>query len=83
MTTDTSPYCSAPALTLESIRHRATINVEEAGALFGLGRSGAYSAAARGDIPTIRVGRLLRVPVPTLLRLLGDDPDRLQRAETA
>lgn len=28
----------------------------------GISRASAYSAAAKGDIPTIRVGRLLRVP---------------------
>jgi hypothetical protein len=41
-----------------------TLSVPEAGArYFGLSRNGAYAAAERGDIPTIKVGRLLRVPV--------------------
>ena len=41
-----------------------TISVPEAGErYFGLSRNGAYAAATRGEIPTIRVGRLLRVPV--------------------
>ena len=30
---------------------------------FGLSRNGSYDAALRGDIPTVRVGRLLKVPV--------------------
>jgi hypothetical protein len=41
-----------------------TISVPEAGErYFGLCRNAAYNAAARGEIPTIRIGRLLRVPV--------------------
>jgi hypothetical protein len=48
-----------------------TITVPEAGKrYFGLSRNGAYDAAARGDIPTIRIGRLLRVPVRALERML-------------
>jgi excisionase family DNA binding protein len=49
----------------------ATISVPEAGAqYFGLSRNGSYDAARRGELPTIRVGRLLRVPVRALERML-------------
>ena len=48
-----------------------TISVPEAGQrYFGLCRNAAYEAAARGDLPTIRIGRLLRVPVRALERML-------------
>ncbi len=48
-----------------------TMTVPEAGKkYFDLGREGSYRAAARGDIPTIRIGRLLRVPVAAMERLL-------------
>jgi Helix-turn-helix domain len=48
-----------------------TISVPEAGKrYFGLCRNAAYDAAARGDIPVIKIGRLLRVPVRTLERML-------------
>jgi excisionase family DNA binding protein len=48
-----------------------TLSVPEAGKrYFGLSRNGAYDAAARGEIPTIRIGRLLRVPVQALQRML-------------
>ena len=41
-----------------------TLSVPEAGSrYYGLSRNGSYDAASRGEIPTIRVGRLLRVPV--------------------
>jgi hypothetical protein len=53
---------------------RLTISVPEAGErYFGLCRNAAYNAAARGEIPTIRIGRLLRVPVRALERML-DQP---------
>ncbi len=41
-----------------------TMSVPEAGKVyFDLSKNASYEAARRGDIPTIRVGRLLRVPV--------------------
>jgi excisionase family DNA binding protein len=50
-----------------------TMSIPEAGALyFGLSRNGSYQAAERGDIPTIRVGRKLRVPVAAMERLLDN-----------
>jgi len=50
-----------------------TISVPEAGRrYFGICRDSAYAAAKRGDIPTIRVGRLLRVPVRLLEALIDD-----------
>ena len=48
-----------------------TMSVPEAGRrYFGLSRNGSYDAAARGDIPTIKIGRLLRVPVRLMERML-------------
>jgi hypothetical protein len=38
--------------------------------LFGLCRASAYAAAAKGDIKTIRLGRLLRVPTAWLRQKL-------------
>ncbi len=52
---------------------RPTLTVEEAGEILGLGRSGAYDAAKRGEIPTIRFGRRLVVPTAALRRMLGFD----------
>src|SRR5690349_16185570 len=50
---------------------RLVYTVPEAACLLGLSRNGAYEAAKRGDIPTIRVGRLLLVPKIPLHRILG------------
>jgi hypothetical protein len=48
-----------------------TISVPEAGKrYFGLCRNAAYDAAARGDIPTVKIGRRLRVPVRALEKML-------------
>jgi hypothetical protein len=50
-----------------------TLTVPEAGRIyFDLGRNASYEAARRGDIPTIRIGRLLRVPVVALERKLEE-----------
>lgn len=50
-----------------------TISVPLAGKrYFGLSRNASYDAAARGEIPTIRIGRLLRVPVRALERMLDE-----------
>ena len=44
-----------------------TLSVPEAGKrYYGLSRNGSYAAAARGDIPTVPVGRLRRVPVQAM-----------------
>ena len=49
-----------------------TLSVPVAGKqYFDLGKNAAYQAAARGDIPTIRIGRKLRVPVMALERMLA------------
>lgn len=47
------------------------VSVPEAGAALRLSRDLAYAAAASGELPTIRVGRRLLVPVVALERLLG------------
>lgn len=55
----------------KSISDRLVYTVPEAGQLLGLGRNAAYEAAKRGDIPTIRMGRLLRVPKGPFHKLVG------------
>src|SRR5215212_5480827 len=57
---------------LATARTRATISVPEAGELLGIGRDASYAAAAQKQIPVLRLGRALRVPVPALLQMLQD-----------
>jgi excisionase family DNA binding protein len=49
---------------------KLVLTVAEAAKKLGLSRQAAYAAAARGEIPTIRIGHLLKVPVVRLNRLL-------------
>ena len=50
-----------------------TLTVPEAGRrYFDLCRNASYEAARRGDIPTIKIGRLLRVPIMALDRKLEE-----------
>jgi excisionase family DNA binding protein len=59
----------------------AVLTVEEAAAHLRIGRSAAYAAARSGDLPVIRIGRVLRVPRQRLAELLGETtPDALSPA---
>ncbi len=50
-----------------------TLSVPEAGRMyFELSRNGSYEAARRGEIPVIRIGKKLRVPVCRLERILEE-----------
>ena len=55
---------------LGPLADRAGATVEEIASLLRLGRSSAYEAARRGDIPIVRVGHRVIVPVPALVALL-------------
>jgi len=39
---------------------------------YRLSRNASYQAAARGEIPTIKIGKLLRVPVAAMEQRLAD-----------
>ena len=49
---------------------KATISVPEAGEILGIGRTAAYEAARNGQIPVIRIGKRLLVPMIALEKLL-------------
>jgi hypothetical protein len=54
-----------------------TLTVPEAGRrYFDLSRNASYEAARRGDIPTIKIGRLLRVPVMAMERKLETQQEK-------
>ncbi len=50
---------------------RLTLTVPEAGRVLGIGRNAAYDAARAGEIPTIRIGKRILVPVAALERMLA------------
>lgn len=54
---------------------RLTITVPEAGAYYGLSRDAAYRAVAAKEIPSLRIGRRVVVPVAKMLEQLGITAD--------
>ena len=52
----------------------------DTGEILNLRRNATYAAAARGDLPTIRIGRLLRVPVRALEAMLNEAGQRREQA---
>src|ERR1700730_591561 len=53
-----------------------TYSIPEAGKLLGYSRNTAYEAASRGQLPTIRLGRKIRIPKVALQRLLEGVPPK-------
>jgi excisionase family DNA binding protein len=60
-------------VTLDDLRGRATISIEEAGELLGISRGSAYQAARAGQLPTLKLGRRLLVPLRALEKLLDGE----------
>jgi hypothetical protein len=48
-----------------------TTSVEVARRILGLSRNKAYESAAKGEFPTIRFGKSIRVPTLPLKKMLG------------
>ncbi len=55
----------------ENSIERQTYTVPEAAKILGIGRTAAYQAVKTGEIPAVRIGRRLLVPVMALERLLN------------
>jgi excisionase family DNA binding protein len=73
----TDPQESRKEYTLAEVRDLATIRVAHeslpnAASVLRISRDLAYDMARRGELPTIRLGNRLRVPVPALLKMLGE-----------
>ena len=57
---------------MAEIDKRLVYDVPEAGAMLGLSRNGSYAAAKNGSLPTIKIGKLIRVPKAALHRMLEE-----------
>ena len=57
-----------------------TLTVEQAAQLLGIGRSTAYELVHGGDIPSLRLGRRIVVPVAKIADRLGASPEHVTRA---
>ena len=53
------------------MHERRTITVEEAAHLLGISRALAYQAVHTGDIPSLRIGRRIVIPLDALHRKLA------------
>jgi excisionase family DNA binding protein len=49
---------------------RATVSVPEAAKILGVGRNQGYEGVKKGQIPVIRIGKRLLVPLAALERML-------------
>lgn len=49
------------------------LTVDEAAEVLRIGRSGAYAAVASGFLPSVRIGRTIRIPRDALAVLIGAD----------
>ena len=55
---------------------RVTITVVEAAEMLGISRTSAYLCARRREIPTVRLGRRVLVPLARFMAMLDGDPPR-------
>ena len=60
-----------------------TITVTEAACRLGIGRNSAYEAVRRGEIPTIRIGKRILVPISALDRLLEGSCEHSRTEDSA
>lgn len=50
--------------------NRTVLSIEEVALILGLGRSATYESARRGELPTLRLGRRILVPVSAFSKWL-------------
>jgi len=63
---------SLRALTPEELDSRTTLTIEEISLTLGIGRNTAYQAVRTGEIPSIRIGRRILVPVAAFEKMLSE-----------
>ncbi len=56
---------------MEKVKRPQTITVEAAARLLGVSRSTAYESVTRREIPSLRLGRRVVIPVAALEKLLS------------
>lgn len=62
---------------------KLTYTVEEVADLLGVSRSAAYAAAARGELPTIRIGRRVLIKRATFDGLFTPSAAEVEEHENA
>lgn len=51
---------------------KLTLTVEQAAKRLGIGRNSAYEATRNGDIPNIKIGKRILVPVAAFEKMLSE-----------
>ncbi len=59
----------------ETANERLLLTVEEAARRLGIGRSLAWRLVRRGDLPSVRLGRLVRIPDRALKDWIGQETE--------
>jgi len=62
-------------LTVDDLRRRPTITVQEYAAFIGVSKDTVYEAAARGELRVLHLGARILVPTLDILLSLGYSPD--------
>jgi excisionase family DNA binding protein len=87
---ETEPASEAAPFSRQALQRseRTTISVEEARNYLGMGRAAAYLAVKNGELPSLRLGSRILIPVWALLELLAGrsvteaperrDPERVE-----
>ncbi len=57
---------------MEAASNKLDMSIQECANLLGIGRTSAYEAIRRGDIPSVKIGRRRLVPRVALERLLAE-----------
>jgi hypothetical protein len=52
---------------------KLALSPKEAMTMASLGRSSFYDAVKRGDIPSVRIGKKILIPVTPFLKMFGED----------
>lgn len=59
------------SISLPTVEERSFLGVRETAAVLGMSTDAIYDAINRGELPSIRVGKTIRIPVAELRRLAG------------
>jgi excisionase family DNA binding protein len=54
-------------------RTLTTLTIDQTAVLLDLGRNQAYAAAHRNELPVVKVGKIFRVSVPRLVRMIDGE----------
>lgn len=67
----TNVFGKASVVTIDDVRGRPTVTVDEAAAFLGISRGAAYQAVRVGEINSLKIGRRVVIPTNPLLAMVG------------